>query len=76
MEVRIKLNANKIYKVNNFGGIESDILDQLYERSDITKRIDNVDKTVENMLYEGYPVTSIYFDMLTVRAILNVDTSR
>jgi hypothetical protein len=76
MEIKIKLNANRVYRVSNFGKIESDILEQLYERPEITKQISNVSKSVENMLYNGHPVTSIQFDMLTVVAILNVDTKK
>lgn len=76
MEIKIKLNANKVYNVSNFGRIESDILDQLYERPEITKRISNVVNSVENMAYEGHPVKSIQFDMLTVKAILEVDMDK
>ena len=76
MEVSIKLNANRIWNLNNFGKLETDILDQLFQDSKITKRIDNVVESVENMLYDGHLVTSIQFDILTARAILKVDTTK
>lgn len=76
MEVSIKLNANRIWELDNFGKLKTDILSQLFERSDITKRQDNVIESIENMLYEGHLVTSIKFDILTARAILNVDTTK
>lgn len=71
MEVRIKMNANAIYKVNNFGNIvETDILDQLFDLKEVTKINNTVVKSIENCLYDGKRIKSVVYDMLVNELVL------
>lgn len=76
MEVKIKISANKVWDLNNFGDIKSDILTELFKDPEITKRNSNVVESIENMLYDGHPVTAIQYDALTSRAILHINLER
>lgn len=76
MEVSIKLSANKIWIVDNFGSIKSDIVTELFKQPEITKRNSNVVESIENMLYDGHSVIAILYDALTARAILHVNLER
>ena len=73
MRIRIKINGNKIYKMDNFGRIETDILQQMYSSPDFTKKKSNVTESIENLLYKGLPVKNIYVDFLTAEIILEID---
>lgn len=76
MEVKIKISANKVWDLNNFGDIKSDILTELFKDPEITKRNSNVVESIENMLYDGHQVTAIQYDALTSRAILHINSER
>lgn len=76
MEVKIKISANKVWDLDNFGDIKSDILTELFKDPEITKRNSNVVESIENMLYDGHRVTAIQYDALTSRAILHINLER
>ena len=66
MIVKIKVNANVKYELTNFGYIKAEsMVEALFENEHVTKKHDNVTKSIQNLLYDGREIEQAYYDALT-----------
>lgn len=65
MIVKIKINGLIKYELKNTGMIKAQsMISELFKNEHITKKINNVCESIENLLYDGKEVEKAYYDAL------------
>lgn len=71
--VKIKMCANIQYELSNTGMIKANsMLQELFKNEHISKKVDNVIQSIENLLYDNLEVEKAFYDMLTNEVILHL----
>lgn len=66
MIIKIKVNALIKYELKHTGMIKAEsMVNELFKNEHITKKIDNVIESIENLLYDGKEIEKAYYDALT-----------
>ena len=74
--IRLKLQSNIVYKVDDLGNIKSEnnIMTILERNEHITKIKENVIMRFSNLLYDGQKIKRIHYDMLVDELLLELES--
>lgn len=73
--IRLKLQSNIVYKVDDLGNIKSEnnIMTILERNEHITKIKENVIMRFTNLLYDGQKIKRVQYDMLVDELLLELE---
>lgn len=70
---RFKISNNLVLQIDHLNYISANqIVDQLMNYEGFTLKKDNVMKSIDNLLYNNYPIEAAYYDCLTGEVVLEL----